>query len=286
MAQAPMPSRWRTAVRHRTGYEYAGNVGSSYNLARMTPCTTPTQMLLEHRMQITPVVSTFRYLDYWGTVVHTFDVHVPHDTLEVVATSVVESIETEPSTLDVDWSTLDDPHTRDRYSEMLSPSAMVELGPAATVTAAALRPAHSPAAAVAAASEWVREHLVYQRGVTSVSTRSEEVLAAGRGVCQDFAHVTIALLRTLGIPARYVSGYLYPDEDGEVGTSVKGESHAWVEAWLGGWAPVDPTNGSWVGHRHIRVAHGRDYADVPPLSGIYHGAPSKSLGVEVELTRL
>ena len=88
-----MAARWRTAVRHRTGYEYAGEVRSSYNLARMTPCTTGTQTLLEHRFQTLPLVSTFRYLDYWGTVVHTFDVHVPHEALEVVATSVVETIE-------------------------------------------------------------------------------------------------------------------------------------------------------------------------------------------------
>jgi transglutaminase-like putative cysteine protease len=186
----------------------------------------------------------------------------------------------------VTWETLADPSVHDRHCEMLAASTMVERGPATAAIAAALGPRDDPATAVEAATAWVREHLVYERGVTSVSTRSEEVLAAGRGVCQDFAHVTIALVRALGVPARYVSGYLYPDGTADVGASVQGESHAWVEAWLGEWVAVDPTNGAPVGQRHIRVAHGRDYADVPPLSGIYHGAPSKSLGVAVELTRL
>ncbi len=252
----------------------------------MTPCTSTTQTLLEHRVTTAPVVSTFRYVDYWGTTVHAFDVHVPHHTLEVVATSVVETVEVPPPAADVAWVTLADPAVRDRHSEMLSASSMVQLGPEAAGITATLPSADAPAAAVDHATAWVRDHLVYQRGVTSVSTRSEEVLAAGRGVCQDFAHVTLALLRAFGIPARYVSGYVYPDGDAAVGTTVLGESHAWVEAWLGRWVPVDPTNGALVGHRHIRVAHGRDYADVPPLSGIYHGAPSESLGVDVELTRL
>jgi transglutaminase-like putative cysteine protease len=280
---------WRTAVRHRTGYEYAGSVRSSYNLARMTPCSAGTQRLLEHRVQVTPVVSVFRYVDYWGTIVHTFDVHAPHEALEVVATSVVETTDATDA-LDVwasaDWALLAEPQIVDRHAEMLSSSTMVALGVATADVAASLPSASRPLEAVEGAVAWVRENIAYQRGVTSVSTGSEEVLASRRGVCQDFAHVTIALLRALGVPARYVSGYLYPDGDGDRGIAVSGESHAWVEAWLGEWLPADPTNGARVGHRHIRVAHGRDYADVPPLSGIYHGAPSKSLGVDVQLTRL
>jgi transglutaminase-like putative cysteine protease len=278
---------WRTAVRHRTGYEYAGLVNSSYNLARMTPCSGGTQRLLEHRVQVTPVVSAFRYVDYWGTIVHTFDVHAPHETLEVIATSVVETTDAPAGAAPtVEWATLSEPDVVDRYAEMLSASTMVAVGAATTAVTTSLPKAAQPIDGVESVIGWVRDNIVYERGVTSVSTGSEEVLATRRGVCQDFAHVTIALLRALGIPARYVSGYLYPDGDGEVGAMVSGESHAWVEAWLGEWLAVDPTNGAPVRHRHIRVAHGRDYADVPPLSGIYHGAPSKALGVDVQLTRL
>ena len=108
----------------------------------------------------------------------------------------------------------------------------------------------------------------YETGTTSVSTTAVEVLRAGRGVCQDFAHLGIAVLRAAGIPARYASGYLYPDElGGEVGETHRGESHAWLEAWLGDWHPLDPTSGSAVAERHVLVARGRDYADVAPLEG-------------------
>ena len=106
-------------------------------------------------------------------------------------------------------------------------------------------------------------------------------------MCQDYAHLGIAVLRAAGIPARYASGYLYPDElGGVVGEMHQGESHAWLEAWVGDWHPLDPTSGSPVAERHVLVARGRDYSDVAPLKGVYHGGPSHSLDVAVELTRV
>jgi transglutaminase-like putative cysteine protease len=105
-------------------------------------------------------------------------------------------------------------------------------------------------------------------------------------VCQDFAHLVLAALRGVGVPARYVSGYLYPEDEAPVGHTVVGQSHAWVEAWTGDWFGVDATNGRPVGDHHVIVARGRDYADVTPLKGVYHGPPSESPGVQVELTRL
>jgi transglutaminase-like putative cysteine protease len=133
--------------------------------------------------------------------------------------------------------------------------------------------------------EWVRGRLRYEQGATTVSSSAADALAEGRGVCQDFAHLALALLRSAGIPARYVSGYLYPNEDGGAG-EVQGQSHAWIEAWVGDWAPFDPTSGTTPGERHVVVARGRDYADVAPLKGIYHGGPSDALHVVVALTRL
>ena len=110
---------------------------------------------------------------------------------------------------------------------------------------------------------------------------------ARRGVCQDFAHLGLAMVRSLGIPARYTSGYLHPsDEDAPIGEVTAGESHAWIEAWVGEWIPLDPTSGDDVGSRHVVVAHGRDYGDVPPLKGVYHGGNAEALDVSVELTRL
>ncbi|GAC1611621.1 MAG: hypothetical protein NVS3B26_26340 [Mycobacteriales bacterium] len=106
------------------------------------------------------------------------------------------------------------------------------------------------------------------------------------GVCQDIAHVSLSMLRVVGLPARYVSGYLHPDPDAQIGVRRTGESHAWVEVWLGSWWAYDPTNRLPVGERHVVVARGREYGDVPPLKGVYRGSGSHALGVRVELTRL
>jgi transglutaminase-like putative cysteine protease len=150
-----------------------------------------------------------------------------------------------------------------------------------------LRGGPGPAAALSRLGQWLRAHVEYETGTTSVSTTAVEVLRAGRGVCQDYAHLGIAVLRAAGIPARYASGYLYPDQlGGVVGETHFGESHAWLEAWAGDWHPLDPTSGSPVAERHVLVARGRDYADVAPLKGVYHGGPSRSLDVAVELTRV
>jgi transglutaminase-like putative cysteine protease len=123
-------------------------------------------------------------------------------------------------------------------------------------------------------------------GSTGVRTDAQEAWDQGQGVCQDIAHVTVALLRAAGLPARYVSGYLHSDPAAEPGQTAVGESHAWVEYWAGSWRALDPTSGASVRERHVVVARGRDYADIPPLKGSYHGAPTSALDVTVEVTRL
>ena len=119
-----------------------------------------------------------------------------------------------------------------------------------------------------------------------MSTTSSGALDLGRGVCQDFVHVAIALLRACGIPARYASGYLHPDVHAGIGDTVTGQSHAWLEAWLGSWYPVDPTSGAEVGERHVLVARGRDYGDVAPLKGVFHGLADLSVDVRVAIERV
>jgi transglutaminase-like putative cysteine protease len=123
-------------------------------------------------------------------------------------------------------------------------------------------------------------------GTTGVQTGAQEAFDQGQGVCQDIAHLAVSLLREAGLPARYVSGYLFPNPDAAPGDEVTGQSHAWVEYWTGEWVACDPTNDDSVGPRHVVVAAGRDYADVPPLKGIYQGAPSRTMAVTVTLTRL
>jgi transglutaminase-like putative cysteine protease len=152
--------------------------------------------------------------------------------------------------------------------------------------AAALARDAPPAEAARAIAGWVRETVEYVPGSTGVRTSALDAWQLRQGVCQDIAQLTVGMLRSVGVPARYVSGYLYPQVDGAVGDTVAGQSHAWVDWWSGQWSGFDPTNGVPAGHRHVVVARGRDYADVTPLKGIYHGAPATGLGVTVEITRL
>ncbi len=277
----------RLAITHVTGYEYEGEVVASYNLARLTPRSVGGQLVLDHRIVVDPGVATFPSIDYWGTVVHAFDVHVPHRRLEVTGRSDVVTADAVGPPADAPgFDVLERDDVVDQFAELLAPSSMTAADEVVAALAGELRAGQSPVETVERVIEWVRDHVGYERGVTSVATPATGVLAARRGVCQDFAHLTVALLRAARVPARYVSGYLYPLTDGEVGVSLDGESHAWVDAWAGGWWSVDPTSGETAGDRHVRVAHGRDYQDVAPLAGIYHGAPSKSLMVHVDLTRL
>ena len=279
---------WRIGIRHVTGYEYERPVASSYNEARITPISNDRQLVLESTVEVSPAATVYRYWDWWGTLVHSFDLQVAHDALVITGSSVVEtSGPMEPPASPATWDDLGSAAVRDRHWELLSSSRYVPLDDEAMLTVAAglgdgLEPLEVCEAVVAA----VRGLLRYERGRTTVSTNASDALRLGGGVCQDFTHVALALLRARGIPARYVSGYLHPSSAAEAGHAVAGQSHAWVEAWVGDWLPFDPTNGGPVGERHVVVGRARDYADLAPFNGIFHGGPAKALGVSVELTRL
>lgn len=280
---------WRLQVNHTTGYHYTGEVLSSYNEARITPLTDTQQLTIDAMVDITPAAHAYRYWDYWGCLVHAFDVHVPHQQLVVTGRSLVETSERhdELENPGVTWEQVGEPANCDRFDELLAATPYVPFRTERVLAQAEeLRGAPTPHQAALAACEWVRETLVYERGVTRVSTSAIEAWDHGRGVCQDFAHLSLAILRGMGIPSRYVSGYLHPNEDAAVGQTVKGESHAWVEWWAGEWVRYDPTNGIPVGQRHVVVGRGRDYADVSPLKGIYSGGAAGDLQVTVELTRV
>jgi transglutaminase-like putative cysteine protease len=278
---------WRIGIRHTTGYEYERPVTSSYNEARITPISNDRQLVLESEVEVQPSAAVYRYWDWWGTLVHSFDLQDPHDELVITGTSVVEtSVPPDPPAAPATWDDLATPAVRDRHSELLTASRYVPLTGGVAEAAADVDRDLSPLETCAAIVATVRERLRYERGTTTVRTTAADALEIGAGVCQDFTHVALGLLRARGIPARYVSGYLHPSSAAEPGQTSAGQSHAWVEAWVGDWMPFDPTNGSAVGERHVVVGRARDYADLAPLNGIFHGGPAKSLGVNVELTRL
>jgi transglutaminase-like putative cysteine protease len=271
----------RLRVEHTTGYTYGTEVVSSYNEARLVPQTGMTQLTLSSAVTTRPDALLHRYWDYWGTQVTAFDIHVPHTSLEVTCTSVVD---TANAGVPGDASWEDIAAVADEHIELIrcSPRTVAD----ADLSEAAKSVTGTPYEVVLGLVDLVREKVVYVPGSTGVGTSAVEAWAQGKGVCQDIAHVTLALLREAGIPARYVSGYLHPAKEPEIGATVQGESHAWVEAWLGGWWAYDPTGGMPAGERHVIVAQGRDYTDVQPLKGVFSGGGDQQLGVSVLVTRL
>ncbi|MFV2017184.1 transglutaminase family protein [Micromonospora sp. LOL_023] len=281
---------WRLKVEHRTGFSYAGRVGSSYNEARMSPRNEARQAVLEARIEVFPPARTYRYEDYWGTVVTAFDVHSPHDALEVTATSLVETLPP-GDLLDADagvsWNDLARPDHVDQWHEFLLPTPRTSVDEELTALAESVRAeCAAPHAAALAICDRVRAEVAYTTGSTGVQTNAVQAWRQRKGVCQDISHLVVGLLRAIGTPARYVSGYLHPSREAAIGDRVVGQSHAWVEWWAGRWTAFDPTNGLPVGERHIVVGRGREYGDVPPLKGVYAGPANTGQGVEVAITRL
>lgn len=277
---------WRMRVVHETGYAYKGPVTASYNEARLTPRSDSRQNVIINRVETAPATRSYRYVDYWGTAVTAFDLHAPHAELQVISSSVVETEKPEPRNGAISWAELGSEAVLDRYSEVLAPTRYTPVNKRTDRVARQIARGHDPQHAVLATVEWVRNELRYVPGTTGVHSSGLDALQEGKGVCQDFAHLSLILLRAMGIPARYVSGYLHPKPDADIGEAVEGESHAWIQAWVGGWWNYDPTNDTEINEQYISVGFGRSYADVTPLKGIYLGQGSSDLDVVVEMTRL
>jgi transglutaminase-like putative cysteine protease len=277
---------WRVRVVHATGYAYKSPVTASYNEARLTPRSDSRQSVIVNRVETTPAAKAYRYTDYWGTAVTAFDLHSLHTELEVTSFSVVETGRPEEPEAQAGWEALRSEDVVDRYYELLVPTRYTPASRRIERVGRHIAKDHDPHHAVLAAAEWVRGELSYVPGATGVHSSGLDALREGRGVCQDFAHLSLILLRAMGIPARYMSGYLHPVSDAEIGDTVEGESHAWIRAWTGDWWDYDPTNETPINEQYVSVGYGRSYADVTPLKGIYLGQGASDLDVTVEMTRL
>jgi transglutaminase-like putative cysteine protease len=272
---------WRLRVAHETRFDYDEPARASYNELRLTPRTEVRQTALESRVVTMPSAQQYSYVDYWGTNVIAFNVDWRHEVLSVTGNSLVDTLAAE-SPDDCSWDQVSDAglsmsdHLRHRFYTQPTPElrAMAE----------SLR-AGRPLQTVRNIFGWAHDALRYHRGVTGVHTSAAEAFADGAGVCQDFAHLSLALTRSAGVPSRYVSGYFHPERDASIGEEFHGESHAWVEVWTGKWWAYDPTNDVDVGERHVAVGRGRDYADVPPVKGIYAGNADNAMRVAVRITR-
>ena len=271
---------WQLSISHKTTYHYESDVVASFNEVRMTPLNSSTQRLVHHALIVDPSTPVHAYVDYWGSTVEMFDVQTPHTVLTVTSENLVEMHPPRIHRTDYSWDQLKQADVLDRWCEYLAFSELVDHLP----DAQDLSNFNTPYEAIQATVEILGSNITYTSGSTSVHTPASEAWRRKAGVCQDFTHAALSMLRTAGIPARYVSGYLYV-RDGLVGEQVIGESHSWVEAWAGEWIPIDPTNGRPVGQSHVIVARARDYNDVSPLSGIFSGGASRHIDVQVVLSR-
>lgn len=279
---------WRISIDHSTTYKYVEPVLSQHNELRITPRDTPRQFTLEHSLSITPVTNLHRYKDYFGTRVAAFAVEEPHDELVVHGHSLVETASgaPHPAKSPIEWSALSHPSVRDKFCEYLAMTHYADYSDEYTPVIEQMLSCSTPGHAVSFLGDWMRDTIRYAPGTTHVQTQASDVFVNRQGVCQDFVHLALAMLRHVGIPARYASGYLYPSDCGEIGEVVTGESHAWCDVWLGDWYGIDPTNDVAVSERHVLVGWGRDYSDIAPVKGVINGNPQSSMAVDVALCRV
>jgi transglutaminase-like putative cysteine protease len=276
-------------VIHRTHYEYASPVRESFNEVRLKPVTNEHQTCDSHILKILPAVRLSHYTDFHANCVHFFDIPEPHATLyiestaRVRTTALIISMDATPASLEQ----VSDCQKMERCFDFLQESTYIERSPAAWRLALDVTAGQTDIwQAAIAIMRHVHKEFAYTPNVTTVHTHMRDVLEGRCGVCQDLAHVMIGLCRAIGIPALYVSGYLYNGpRDQLLGSQA---SHAWCEVFLPGigWRGLDPTNAQLVDERYIKLAVGTDYADVPPIRGSYKGTTERRMEVEVHVERL
>ena len=276
-------------VFHRTRYVYGAPVRESFNEARLQPVSDGRQLCHHFELNVQPGPSLLVYADFYRNTVHQFEVPQFHSELVVDANSVVSTAPAPTLTPDAlvgPCGETDAHFQNERCFEYLQPSTYVDVtGELADLARSACRGGTDAWQVAQGLMNYVHGEFHYQPASTNSHTHMREVLATKAGVCQDFAHVMLGLCRALSLPARYVSGYLY---NGPAET-LKGAqaSHAWVEAYIPyhGWIGFDPTNNHVVSGNHVKVAVGRDYADVPPVKGTYRGTGRRSMTIEVLVSR-
>jgi transglutaminase-like putative cysteine protease len=280
------------AIRYLTEYSYDVDVVDNLNALRVKPHGNGRQRCDEFSVRLTPEVRLHRHTDYFGTEVVEFEVSRPHRqlTIDVRARVSTKSPGEAPQTR---WDELQSPSYREAGGEFLLQTDDAPAHPALEKLLATTGAASTPLATLLLVSELIPDQFEYRRGATFVDSRVADLLEAGAGVCQDFVHLGLCLLRHHGIAARYVSGYLFAAGSDQSRESVEVDTHAWLEALLptpgGGepvWVGADPTNRVLADETHVKIGHGRHYADVPPVKGVYRGAATATLEASVTMTRL
>lgn len=272
-------------IQHITTYEYDRLIQESMNEIKIFPYLSREQEVLQQDLDITgnPELQTF--FDYWGNKTGVFNLLPPHRELIIDSRLIVRT--TGSSDLQINFiSTFQElPGEVDgniKLLELSRPDLIRSQSPINASARSLCSPDDSVAITIKNCSDYIFENFNYIKGITNVETTIDEILEQKAGVCQDFAHILLQILRTLKIPSRYVSGYICPHKSGLRG---EGATHAWVEAWVPrfGWAGIDPTNNVWVTNTHVKLAVGRDFADCSPVKGAFKGQANQHLTVFVSV---
>ncbi len=280
------------AIRHFTRYRYSHSVWQSMMEVRMHPRSEGNQRCFIFQLSVNPRARIFAYTDARGNLVHHFDLPSRHRQLTIVSDALVniEPQQPIPETMDYGvWNELEQLIEQRDLWDMLAPSHFArsspELDKLAQELGVAQRDGRSPLAFLQDVTAGVSTAFTYVKKSTAVNSPIEDALLSRQGVCQDFAHIMITLVRKAQIPCRYISGYLYHIGENAV-HAADGATHAWVEAFLPGlgWVGFDPTINLLIGEQHIRTAVGRDYADVAPTKGTMKGKAATELQVRVRVT--
>lgn len=273
-------------ISHSTSLRYSQPVVQSISEFRMAPKSDATQTLKSFALHVRPHARVHQFHDFLGNTVHTFSLRSGHDAVDITANSIVL---THPEPFDPAAAT-DRWPLADQQNNVHTADYLILRGPVhwhsvlhemlAEINA---KPGQPVTAILERTNRLVRQWFAYRKNVTHSGSTIEALIQIGSGVCQDFAHLLLALLRAQGIPARYCSGYVHRTK-----RKHDAESHAWVEAWLpsAGWVGLDPTIGDWCDPGFVKVAHGRDYSDVPPNRGIYRGNAEEDMSVSVRVEAL
>jgi transglutaminase-like putative cysteine protease len=272
-------------IQHITKYEYDRLIQESVNEIKIFPLLTPEQEVLQHDLIITGNPEVQIYYDYWGNKTGIFNVLPPHKELSINSRLTVRT----PSSSDLQINFIS--VFNELAGEMGGNLKMLELSRPDYIQCQSqideiaqkiYSPDDSVAITIKNCSDYIFEHFKYIKGITNIETTIDEILERRAGVCQDFAHIMLQILRSLKIPSRYVSGYICPNRRGLRG---EGATHAWVEAMIprSGWVGIDPTNNVWVTNTHVKLATGRDFADCSPVRGSFKGLANQHLSVFVSV---
>ncbi len=272
-------------IHHITKYQYDRSVSESMNEIRIFPFQCKEQELLQHDLIITDQPDVHVFNDYWGNKTGSFNILEPHQELTIESKLIIRT--TMQPDLHLQYiggfdKLKNETQNQLQLIELMTSNIIERQATIDEICSSIFHEQKSIAQIVGESSEYIFKHFTYTKGITTIETTVDEILTHKEGVCQDFAHVLLQILRTLNIPCRYVSGYICPNKNGMRG---EGATHAWVEAWIPefGWMGIDPTNNVWVSNNHVKLAVGRNFRDCTPVKGTFKGPSKQDLFVFVSV---